>query len=184
MRTGHIVLSSLGRWVTFRQNVTSQHHRGRYAARIILGDDSPDESPEPVLYPFIEVSQIDCGFLITYGSLSGGPAVGRYQTGYRRRVVKTRILLAAGAALSAAAAMALTVPTLAGATATPAAATAATHMVTAGRLAGAVRPARAGAAASRSAAVSSTGQATAGAAAASCSEPDCDLAYHGGPVQH
>lgn len=98
--------------------------------------------------------------------------------------MKTRILLAAGAALSAAAAMALTVPTLAGATATPAAATAATHMVTAGRLAGAVRPARAGAAASRSAAVSSTGQATAGAAAASCSEPDCDLAYHGGPVQH
>jgi putative Ig domain-containing protein len=99
-------------------------------------------------------------------------------------VVKTRILLAAGAALSAAAALALTVPTLAGATATPAAATAATaatHMVTSGKLAGAVRPAGARVAAARSAAVSGS---RVSASAASCSEPDCNMQYHGGPVQH
>ena len=105
-------------------------------------------------------------------------------------MVKTRILLAAGAALSAAAALALTVPTLAGATATPAAATAATHMVPSGKLAGAVRPVGAGVAAARSAPVSgsrvsaSTGQAATAASAASCSEPDCNMQYHGGPVQH
>ena len=92
-------------------------------------------------------------------------------------MVKTRILLAAGAALSAAA-MALTVPGMAGAAATPATATAATHMATASSLAGAVRPANA-----VTAARPATAQAPA-APAASCAEPACSLAYHGGPVQH
>ena len=92
-------------------------------------------------------------------------------------MVKTRILLAAGAALSAAA-MALTVPGMAGATATPATATAATHMATAATLAGAVRPASA-VTAGRSASARA-----AAAPAASCGEPACNLGYHGGPVQH
>ncbi|TVZ07171.1 hypothetical protein EAS64_07665 [Trebonia kvetii] len=91
--------------------------------------------------------------------------------------MKTRILLAAGAALSAAA-LALTVPAMAGATASPAAATAATHMVTATSLGGAVRPVSAAAPAARS------GTAPASAAAASCAEPACNLTYHGGRVQH
>jgi hypothetical protein len=73
--------------------------------------------------------------------------------------------------------MALTVPGMAGAAATPAPATAGTHMVTASALAGAVRPASAVTAA-RSA------TARAAAPAASCAEPACSLAYHGGPVQH
>ncbi|HTR91206.1 MAG TPA: ricin-type beta-trefoil lectin domain protein [Trebonia sp.] len=99
-------------------------------------------------------------------------------------MVKTRILLAAGAALSAAA-LALTVPALAGAAAAPAAATAATHMVTATSLGGVVRPVSAAAAAARSGTGSaSTGPASTGAPAASCREPDCNLGYHGGRVQH
>ncbi len=67
---------------------------------------------------------------------------------------------------------------MAGATASPAAATAATHMVTATSLGGAVRPVSAAAPAARS------GTAPASAAAASCAEPACNLTYHGGRVQH
>jgi serine protease len=71
---------------------------------------------------------------------------------------------------------------MAGAVATPAAATgatAATHMVTAASLAGVVRPVGAAASAARSGTVpASTG------ALASCSEPACNLSYHRGPVQH
>ena len=92
-------------------------------------------------------------------------------------MVKTRMLLAAGAALSAAA-LALTVPAMAGAAAGPAAATAGTHMVTSTSMAGVVRPVGAAGAAS------SAGARAAAAPAKSCAEPNCNLPYHGGPVQH
>ena len=68
---------------------------------------------------------------------------------------------------------------MAGAAATPAAATAATHMATASSLAGAVRPANAAAPPPDP----PPRQARA-APAASCAEPACSLTYHGGPVQH
>jgi serine protease len=68
---------------------------------------------------------------------------------------------------------------MAGATASPAPATAATHMVTSSSLGGVVRPAG-----SAAAARSATAPASTGAPAASCAEPACNLGYHGGPVQH
>jgi hypothetical protein len=109
--------------------------------------------------------------------------------------VKHRALLTAGAALLTVAAAALAVPGLAGAAAStadtsgPAAATAAALIpssgnVTLGPMAGVVLARGTSTSALAGLRAAGARSALAAAPAAGCKEPDCNLGYHGGPVQH
>jgi hypothetical protein len=93
--------------------------------------------------------------------------------------VNKRGLLTVGAALLTGAAAALAVPSIAGALATGSA----THATLPGAGMAGVLMARGSGRAEMWAAANAAGRAAA-ASAASCTEPDCNMTYHGGPVQH
>jgi hypothetical protein len=95
--------------------------------------------------------------------------------------VKKRVLLTVSAALvTAAAAAVVTLPSFAGATAKPAALV--TSQPRVGAMAG-ILMARGSGRAGLAAAAKASGR-VAAAPAASCTEPNCNMGYHGGPVQH